>query len=123
MFEPYTSERAELGVVKVELDVISSIVSMAAAVVRGVAGIVAVLVSRFSGGFGGGGTGVKVELRRDRVFAEVSIAVEYGAEIRDVGFRVQEHVRDVLERMTGLEVGGVVVNVKGVRKKEETEDG
>jgi len=123
MFEPYTSERAELGVVKVELDVISSIVSMAAAEVPGVAGLVEDLAGLISRGIWGGGKGVRVELRRDRVFAEVSIAVEYGAEIRDVGFRVQEHVRDVLEKMTGLEVGGVVVNVKGVRKKEGKEDG
>lgn len=121
MFNPYMSERAELGVVRVDLDVISSIISMAAIEVPGVAGLVEDIAGAISRAIWGGGKGVKVMLRGDRIFAELSIAVEYGAEIRNVGFRVQEHVRDVVEKMTGLEVGGIVVNIRGVRRKEAEE--
>lgn len=58
--------------------------------------------------------GVRVELG-EQVEIEISLVVNYGASLPEVGRIVQEKVKTSVEMMTGLEVGQVRVRVEDVK--------
>jgi uncharacterized alkaline shock family protein YloU len=111
----------DLGVVRINNDVISAIASIAATEVKGVYAM-------------GGGSmfrslfrdfltrkastrGVKIQTIDSEVKLSVSILVEYGVDIPRIADEVQENVKRAVEKMTGLILAEVNVIVEGVSLK------
>lgn len=59
--------------------------------------------------------GVVISLKDDKLVIELYIVVGYGVKISEVAVSVMERVRYTTERLTGLNVSQVNVNVQGVR--------
>ncbi|MDQ2750194.1 MAG: Asp23/Gls24 family envelope stress response protein [Actinomycetota bacterium] len=58
--------------------------------------------------------GVGVEVGETQAAIDLDIVVEYGVSITDLGKSIQRNVKQAVERMTGLEVVEVNVNVDDV---------
>jgi len=109
-------EKNTLGSIRVAEDVVRVIAGMAATEVTG--------VSSMSGGVVGGiaerlgrknlSKGVKVEVGETETAIDLSIIVDYGSRIPDVAATIQNVVKTSIEKMTGLRVVEVNVNVQGV---------
>ncbi|MCL2082976.1 MAG: Asp23/Gls24 family envelope stress response protein [Oscillospiraceae bacterium] len=63
--------------------------------------------------------GIKVTMDDKTVHIDVYIAVTYGKAIPKAAKQVQERVRESIESMTGLTVGGINVHVNGVSFSKE----
>ncbi|MBS4020921.1 MAG: Asp23/Gls24 family envelope stress response protein [Dethiobacter sp.] len=59
--------------------------------------------------------GVEVKVGDDQLTIDLYIIVSYGTKIPEVAVNVMEKVKYTLEKLTGLTVAGVNVNVQGVR--------
>lgn len=116
----------EIGIIKISDEVVGAIASLATTEVDGISGM--------SGGIGEGivklltgsqlTKGVKVEVGEREVVIDVFVVVDYGVNIPEVCWKVQENVKQTVEKMTGLAVVGVNVYVQGVYikdKKQETD--
>ncbi len=109
----------DLGVVRINNDVIAAIASIAALEVKG--------VYKMGGGLGRtlkelltkktGVKGVKIRMAENDVQLTVSIIVEYGADIPRIADEVQDKVKVNVEKMTGLILSEVDVVVEGVHAK------
>lgn len=110
-----------IGVIKVSDEVVGTIAGIATTEVEGISGM--------SGGIGDGiaklligsqmTKGVKVEVGEKEVVIDVSVIVDYGVNIPEVSWKVQESVKQTVEKMTGLAVVGVNVYVQGVYIKNK----
>lgn len=97
-------------------EVVKIVAGIAASEVDGVAGM--------SGGFVGGiaellgrknlSRGVKVQMGEKECALDISLVVDYGANIPSVAGRVQENVKQAVESMTGLRVVEANIHVQGV---------
>ena len=109
--------------IKIANDVVATIAGIATADVAGVAGM--------SGGIAGGFAqilgkkqltkGVKVEIRENKAYIDLSIIVEYGAKIPEVAGTIQDNVKEAVVSMTGLEIGAINVHVQGVSFAEQNQ--
>src|SRR5688572_29652856 len=66
--------------------------------------------------------GVGVEVGETQAALDLDIVVDYGANIAELGRGVQRNVKQSIERMTGLEVVEVNVNVDDVHLPDTGED-
>lgn len=131
--EPVEDE--EIGNIKISVDVVSTIAGIAAAEVKGVAG----MYTSFAGGIAemfsskkNPNKGVKVEMSEESVTVDLYIVVDYGIRIPELAWEVQENVSANIESMTGLKVDKVNIHIEGVSfekaqevpnvKKEEKEE-
>lgn len=105
-----------VGTVKVAEEVVAVIAGLAATEVRGVAslagGITNQLVSRK--GYKALSKGVKIGIEGKLVAVELTLNLDYGYSIPEVGGAVQQKVKSTIETMTGLTVTEVVVNVADI---------
>lgn len=58
--------------------------------------------------------GVKVEVGEKQTAVDLDIVVLYGTEIADAAAQIRSHVANAVERMTGLEVVEINLNVRDV---------
>jgi uncharacterized alkaline shock family protein YloU len=120
-FNPPTrfDDQPELGEIKINHDVVASIVRLAAQQVRGVASVGGGLADGFSELFSKRETdkrGVKVAEDATGSYAvEVRLAIVYGSEIGKTAYDVQMAVRKQIMAMTDKSVSRVDVIVEGVR--------
>lgn len=114
--EEFNNENTEHGNVKISNEVVAIIAGVAANEIDGVVG----MSSSFTGGISemlgmkNLSKGVKVEVNDKKANIDISITVEYGVKISDIGTKVQKNVKDSVENMTGLEVENVNVNIQDV---------
>ncbi|MCL2551691.1 MAG: Asp23/Gls24 family envelope stress response protein [Actinomycetia bacterium] len=66
--------------------------------------------------------GVRVEVGEKQAAVDLDIVVLYGTEIADAAAQIRTHVAGAVERMTGLEVVEVNVNVRDVHVPGEESD-
>lgn len=103
----------------------SVVVKIAGLATREVAGVHAMgtsstrafgaLKERIPGSSGPSATqGVSAEVGETQVALDLDVVVEYGVAIADLGRSIQRNVKSSVERMTGLEVTEVNVNVDDV---------
>jgi len=108
----------DLGVVRINNDVITAIASIASMEVKG--------VHKMGGGLGKtlydmltkkpSAKGVKIQTTDGESKLTVSIIVEYGVDIPRIADEVQENVKRAVEKMTGLVLSQVDVVVEGVHQ-------
>jgi len=124
-------DQPELGEIKINHDVVASIVRLAAAQVPGVAGVGGGLVDGITELFSkkeADRRGVRVtEDQNDNYAIELRLVILYGAEIGKTAYDVQAAVRKQVMAMTGKGISRVDVVVEGVRlpsaaKPESEED-
>jgi uncharacterized alkaline shock family protein YloU len=117
-------EGNDFGKIQIADEVIQVIAGLAASEVEGVAGM--------SGSFAGGLTesllgrknlakGVKVTFGEEdkTCVIDLSVVLDFGVNIPEVSIRVQEHVKQTVESMTGLEVVRVNVHVSAIALQHE----
>lgn len=66
--------------------------------------------------------GVKVEVGEKQAAIDLDVVVLYGTEIADAATQIRSHVANAVERMTGLEVVEINVNVRDVYIPGEDND-
>lgn len=110
--------RTDLGAVRIHKNVIASIASLAAVEIDG--------VKRIGGDFKSGLmelvgrkdlSAVKVEIdKNEEVRIGIPLIIKYGFNIPDISSRVQESVRNALEKMTSLSVKDINISVQGIER-------
>ncbi|WIX80923.1 Asp23/Gls24 family envelope stress response protein [Amycolatopsis carbonis] len=80
----------------------------------GAARALGALRDRIPGASASAGQGVAVEVGEKQAAVDLEIVVEYGVPIADLSRQVRRSVVDAIERMTGLEVVEVNINVGDV---------
>ena len=112
----------ESGQITYANEVIATIVSVATTEVEGISGIAG--SGAISGILAKGKTprGVKVDMDGENVDVDVSVTVDYGMPIQNVGRNAQENVRKSIESMTGLHVEKVDLHVVGVSFEKENQE-
>lgn len=108
--------KTDLGAVRIRNEVISAIASVAALEVKGVIEMKRGLTAGMLRMFGKRDLerGVRVNLSDNEVKIDLSIIVEYGANIPAIARMVQENVKKSVEETTGLSLVEVNVNVQGI---------
>ena len=104
------------GNINISEEVIAVVAGVAASEVKGVAGMNASIAGGLADLFGkkNYAKGVKVELSEECVKISVSIIVDYGCNIPDVSWEVQEKIKREVENMTSMNVTAVDVYVEGI---------
>ena len=104
----YVSNTTEqFGTIHISEDVLATIVSAAALDVDGVVGFPAPLLKKPS-------NGISVSVEDGKANVSLSILINSGFVVPEVGKSVQNAVKEAIDSMTGLEVAAVNVNVHGV---------
>lgn len=98
----YPSGNGQNGKVSYNTGIISGIVALAVTEVEGVA-----LIS-------GKKKGIRLYFEKDGVFADVSVIVNYGYNIPELAFRIQQAIKHNVESMTKYRVAKVDVHIQGV---------
>lgn len=121
LMEKISARTAETGTIKIADEVVAIIAGMAAAEIKGVAGM--------SGGIVGGiaefvgkknpSKGVKVEVGEKEAAIDLHVIVEFGVRIPEVAHDIQQNVKKAIESMTGLSVVEVNVHIQGVALPSE----
>jgi len=117
----------DVGKISVAQGVVQKIAGMACREVAGVHSMgtgstraFAAIRERIPGSSGPSASqGVSVEVGDTQAAVDLDIVVDYGASISDLGHSVQRNVKQSVERMTGLEVVEVNVNVDDVHMPDE----
>lgn len=112
----YVSRSDELGNIHISEEVLAAIAAAATLEVEGVNALSANLGSDLAELLGKKNLakGIQVEMEEEKVKVELSILMEYGHTIPEVGKAVQDNVKNAVESMTGLEVAAVNVAVSGI---------
>ncbi len=115
----------DLGTVRIHKNVIASIASLAALDVEG--------VKRVGGDFKSGlmeligkksSYAVKVEINKsEEVCLDIPLVIKYGYNIPDIADKVQENIRNSLEKMTNLSIKEININVQGIEKGQAKREG
>lgn len=108
----------DLGAIRIHKNVIASIASLATTEIEG--------VKRIGGDFKSGlleligkktTLAIKVEIdRNDEVKVEVPLVIKYGSNVPDVANKVQENIRNALEKMTNLAIKDININVQCIER-------
>jgi len=123
--------REESGQTNIADGVVAKITGMAAREIGGVyamgggtaraVGAVRDVVTRSSDA-GAVSRGVSVEVGERQAAVDIDLVVEYGAAIQDLASAVRRNVSQAVERMTGLEVTEININVDDIHLPDEDEE-
>ncbi len=117
----YTMEmESQIGEVKIADDVVATIAGLATTEVEGVASMQGNLTNEIVGKLGvkNLSKGVKIELMRGKVHAELSVIMRYGYSIPKTCNAIQDRVKTAIENMTGLDVESVNIRIVGVETEK-----
>jgi len=116
LIEKVSTRTTDTGTIKIADEVVAIIAGMAAAEVKGVAGM--------SGGIVGGiaefvgkkspSKGVRVEVGEKEAAIDLHVIVEFGVRIPEVAHDIQQNAKKAIESMTGLTVVEINVHIQGV---------
>jgi uncharacterized alkaline shock family protein YloU len=110
--------RTDFGTIRIYKSVIASIASVAALEVEGVKKIGTDFTSGLLELIGRKSlSAVKVEFdKTEDVKLEIPLIIKYGYNIPYIANRVQENVRNALEKMTNLSIKDININVQGIER-------
>jgi len=110
--------RTDLGIIRIHKNVVASIASIAAMEIEG--------VKRVGGDFKSGILEfigkkalavINVEIdKNDEVKLEIPIVIKYGFNIPEIANKIQENVRNALEKMTNLSIKDININVQSIER-------
>lgn len=113
--------RTDLGMIKIHKNVYASIASIAALEIAG--------VKRIGGDFKSGLmeligrkalAAIKVEIgKNEEVKLDIPLVIKYGFHIPEIANKVQENVRNSLEKMTSLSIKDINISVQAIEREEE----
>jgi uncharacterized alkaline shock family protein YloU len=110
--------RTDLGMIRIHKNVIASIASLAAAEIEGVkriggdfkSGLLELIGKKFL-------PTIRVEIdKNDEVRLDIPVVIKYGFNIPEVANKVQENIRNALEKMTNISIRDININVQGIEK-------
>lgn len=110
--------RTELGLVRIHDDVIASIASEAAGEIEGVKAIgsnfrASILDLFDKRNF----AAIRVEKDKNgEITVQIPLVIKYGFNIPEIADRVQENVKNALEKMTNISIKDINVSVQGVER-------
>jgi uncharacterized alkaline shock family protein YloU len=110
--------KSELGAVRIQNEVVGIIAGIAASEVSGVVGLGGGFTLSEVFGRKSFGKGIKVEIANGEAAIDLFVIVEYGRNIPDISYQVQQNVKRAVENMTGLSVVEVNVTIEGVHPKK-----
>lgn len=119
------TEEETIGNIKISVDVVSKIASIAATEIDGVSCMRSNFVNEVAQRFGAkknGTQGVKAEITEDMVCIDLYLVVDYGVKIPELAWNVQEKVKESVEAMTGLSVTAVNIHIEGINFEKETDE-
>lgn len=110
--------RTDLGVIRIHDNVIASIAAVAAGEIEGVkrvgsnfrAGVLEFLDKR---------NAASIRVEKDKngdITVCVPLVIKYGFNIPEIANKVQENVRNALEKMTNLSIKDINVSIQGVER-------
>ncbi|MFH1459584.1 MAG: Asp23/Gls24 family envelope stress response protein [Candidatus Omnitrophota bacterium] len=116
-------KKTDLGILKINTEVIASIARNAALQVNGVESIKSSPLSMISDFFHKGyhHKGISLEISENEVKIGITIIVRYGVTIPEVASVVQENIRTAIEEMTGLTVSEVNINIGDIYSEQVEE--
>lgn len=116
MSEIYEYDNNSIGKIEIAPEVIQIISGIAAASVEGVIGLSGGAAANINQLLGRKNLkkGIHVDLG-EQLTIDLSIMVQYGFNIPELGRKVQEEVKQAIENMTGLQVDQVSVRVNGIK--------
>jgi len=108
----------DLGLIRIHKNAIAQAASLAALDIEGVKRIGKDFKSNLLELIGRKGlTAIRVEINKTQeVTVEIPLYIKYGFSIPEVAGKVQERVRQALEKMTDLRVKDVDINVQGIER-------
>lgn len=112
------TDRPPRIVLEIPDEVVGRIAALAALEVEGVSGLAQGLVEGLGERLGrrAGPSGVRVEVVAGEVAVDVNVVVRLGTRIPEVAQAAQDHIKLVMEAMTGLSVTEVNIHVEGVER-------
>lgn len=112
------NSRTDFGTVRIHKNVIIAIAAIAAGEIEGVMRLGHDFKSGILGFIGKKSpVAIKVDIdKNEEVKLEIPLVIKYGFNIPDIATRVQENVRNALEKMTNLSVKDININVQGIEK-------
>ena len=115
----------EAGNIKIADDVVAVIAGLAASEVKGVASMSGSIVGDISEFVGKKNPmkGVKVEVGEREAAVDLYVIIEFGLRIPEVALQIQKNVKNAIEKMTGLEVVEININVQGIALPVESRQG
>jgi len=110
--------RTDLGVIRIHKNVVASISSIAAMEIEGVKRVGGSFRSGFLELIGKSAlSAIKVEIdKNEEVKLEIPIVIKYGYNIPEIANKIQENVRNALEKMTNLSIRDININVQGIER-------
>ncbi|KFZ41076.1 MULTISPECIES: Asp23/Gls24 family envelope stress response protein [Thermoactinomyces] len=116
MNEIYEYDQNAIGKIEIAPEVIQIISGIAAASVEGVIGLSGGTAANINQLLGRKNLkkGIHVDLG-EQLAVDLSIVVQYGFSIPELGRKVQEEVKQAIENMTGLQVDQVSVKISGIK--------
>jgi uncharacterized alkaline shock family protein YloU len=120
----------DAGKISVAQNVVSKIAGMACKEISGVAAMgtggsraFGAIKERIPGSSGASvDQGVGVEVGETQAAIDLDIVIDYGVSVADLGRSIQRNVKQAVERMTGLDVVEVNVNVDDVKLPDTGDD-
>ena len=120
----YVMRSTDQGSVEIAMDVIATIVGIAALKVDGI------------GSIGGGITaaniekqtakalskGIRISKNEEKIVVDIALNVKFGAEIMDVVPAAQEKVISTVEDMIGIAIDDVNIRIIGIEAPEEPQE-
>ena len=107
--------------VKISNEVIAAIAANAAKTVDGVSGLTDGLVDSVTKVLSGTYTrGVDVDINDVNSTISLSLVVKYDFFIPEIAEKVQISVKKSVQKMTGIEIGIVNINIQGINFSEDT---
>lgn len=110
--------RTDLGTISIHKNVIASVASLAACEIEGVKRIGGDLKAGFLELMGKKSYfAIRVEIdKNDEVKVDIPLIIKYGYNIPDIANKVQENVRQALEKMTNVVIKDINISVQAIEK-------
>lgn len=112
-----------LGKIEVLPNAVHSIAAQAVCECYGVVGIASPRLSRNGQAVlltdGHSNQGVQVQMVQDQIVLEVYVVLEYGLRISEIAHNIMSSVKYSTEKMLGVPVAQVNVNVQGLRQEKK----
>ena len=109
----------KMGNIDISEEVVASIASFATMEIAGIAqmvgGLTKDIAAKLSKKYPT--KGVRITKNNNDLVIDLFLILEYGVQIQEVSYSVQEKVKNAVESMTGFKVVQVNVNVEGIQLK------